>query len=810
MAFGFLPAYDPDDALDIIASEEGHLRVRSIAMHGASAAPLVTVVLLPGSGPEQRTVLDVGLLGVPALLAAQAAEGFHAVKISATGDEQGFVYGFVFEKRATPTAVSAVVVPDPKTEFGAVLGAGVPLSLDVFSFGLPAGGASVPFYAMVVDPSPTRSFPFAIYRQPGGASSFAQSAFYEAMQRGWARPEIVVPGPTMMRLADEKPPLLADGPPLLQQGLDALLVGLGYQPNDLVLPPDTLSLWLGDTYEPWPPQMAQSSFTGGVRCHGPMQLYAMLDQIQELSVLNRWPIHVGANGVGDATWFCVLSAPAGMTKPLGRKTTVVGPLVDLASAGGLPQVDLGAFGAGSNDASARADTSPADVEPRAGRSEGAPASGWLGRVPRPPRGPTGGGPPPTQATEIVPTVSTLQAPSFVDFLESKLNATGARVGVAVVARNGRCVHATAVTRAEEGYPVASVHSNLRIGSVSKPLTGMAIVAAAVAVPDGLATTVKDALGLAGAPNAPALDAIRVEELLVHRSGWGGTNDGTASFDGFQVAELAGPLVPGALREFLGATSQSLTAVSQLPKLTANYSNWNYIALREILSRWRGKLDMAPGTADYSKYVERILDWWDLTSERAHPYGPSWPVSRALGDAPCHLRSPGVLQGPSGGLEAWQYGEDATFMAGATGWTMSIVELVRLVSSMDPGAIRPELLGFDQVQQLTAPYQVPGMLGMTVPVSGTGRGFFYTSATAATSAIPGISTTVLFHNGMMPGGGALLVHVLPQNGVSPSLTIAVAFNLDISLGNADITQLLTTARFFEDQGLWHPGDLFDAL
>ncbi len=45
MAFDILPAYDPDDALEVIASEEGHLRARSIAMHGASAAPLVTDVL---------------------------------------------------------------------------------------------------------------------------------------------------------------------------------------------------------------------------------------------------------------------------------------------------------------------------------------------------------------------------------------------------------------------------------------------------------------------------------------------------------------------------------------------------------------------------------------------------------------------------------------------------------------------------------------------------------------------------------------------------------------------------------------------
>lgn len=381
----------------------------------------------------------------------------------------------------------------------------------------------------------------------------------------------------------------------------------------------------------------------------------------------------------------------------------------------------------------------------------------------------------------------------------------------VVARNGKGALALAATRAEDGYPIAGVHSNIRIGSVSKPLTAMAILARAHLQPQGLFTTIRDALGLTSSQatdafssvgNLQALEYGRVEDLLLHRSGWGGTNDGTASFGAGDVVAVASndPPLPGDLGTFLRGTEKPIVAQGQAVRLISNYSNWNFIALSEIASRWLG-------LSNRTQYVDamRNLFWGGLVEEQAHPYLPSWPESRMLGDAPCHLRNPDVLPF-AGKLEPWQYGEAGRFGCGAGSWTMSIVELVRLVSSMDPNSARSPLLTFEQVQAISAAYEAPYDL-----IAPGGRGFNMDKLFGSQSVFPGTTMTRLYHNGMAAGGSAFLIHCMAQGDVSPSMTIAVAFNVDgVPVGDELKDDLTRMARFCEEQGLWSDEDLFEML
>ncbi len=80
-----------------------------------------------------------------------------------------------------------------------------------------------------------------------------------------------------------------------------------------------------------------------------------------------------------------------------------------------------------------------------------------------------------------------------------------------------------------------------------------------------------------------------------------------------------------------------------------------------------------------------------------------------------------------------------------------------------------------------------------------------------SVFPGTTMRRLYHNGMAAGGSAFLIHCMAQGDVSPSMTIAIAFNVDgVPVGDALKDDLTKMARFCEEQGLWSDEDLFEIL
>ena len=173
-----------------------------------------------------------------------------------------------------------------------------------------------------------------------------------------------------------------------------------------------------------------------------------------------------------------------------------------------------------------------------------------------------------------------------------------------------------------------------------------------------------------------------------------------------------------------------------------------------------------------------------------------------------MRNPDVST-YAGQLEPWQYTEKGDFSAGGGGWVISIVELVRIVSSMDPNAVRPSLLTPNQVMDLMSPYKLRVGLSQVIDIP-SARCFGLDTLSANASPFPGIAVNRLTHNGQVDGGAGLLIHMMESGTTTPSVTIGLALNMNVNLGDAEIADLTGLARFHESNGLWTADDYFEIL
>lgn len=205
--------------------------------------------------------------------------------------------------------------------------------------------------------------------------------------------------------------------------------------------------------------------------------------------------------------------------------------------------------------------------------------------------------------------------------------------------------------------------------------------------------------------------------------------------------------------------------------------------------------------------------------KAHIIDVGWDFARENGEPPCHLRRPAEV--PTAEVDPafgpYLYYTPSPADAAAGQWVLSMPTLCKILSRMSPLSANP-LLDEEEVRMLAEPYLLPH--GVPGP-GGQGRGCYpLLYGVPPGNPLDGIPwdggayqpVIALQHNGMVSGGSALAVHIIPFFGpsVAPSVSIAVAVNHDtgtLGLGNSDVEALVGIVRQAELDQSWPEGDLW---
>jgi N-acyl-D-amino-acid deacylase len=355
-------------------------------------------------------------------------------------------------------------------------------------------------------------------------------------------------------------------------------------------------------------------------------------------------------------------------------------------------------------------------------------------------------------------------------------------GALAVVRNRRLVHARGYGWADrEMKTPVKTESLFRLASVSKPITGVAVLKL---VEDGqldLAARPFELLGLhAQIPKDRTLDErwrqITVRQLLHHTAGW----DRDKSFDPmFRPVEIAKELaVPGpagpreVIRYMLGHP------LDFNPGARYAYSNFGYCVLGRVLEQVTG--------LPYEKFVrENILAPIGITRMRI---GASLDGRQAGGEVRYYTsdnstaknvfpEGPGKVPFPYGGfhLEA---------MDAHGGWIASVVDLARIAAALDDAHRSPLL----KPASSRIMYEAPA-----APVSRKADGAlddsWYGCGWMVRPTGDGRANT--WHNGSLPGTSTLLVRR------SDGISFAALFNQRSDRDGAIDPMLNTAANEVKD-------------
>lgn len=731
--------------------EQGNYRFLSFSMHGEAAEPEYAYILNDASGlPPQRVITSIDPAdlagGQGGSIADQQPVGSLPKLITVTGQVPFRKYAMVFEYReqAPPELPSVYlrVTPDVLHKADAEVTTlnqlnGFFTSFDVVYNGTddrleiaavwwqgaqPAPGAGTPGGLKWYYPDPTTFIRprllCAFYGEKleddePDSHRWDEHLNHVVMRKGLVRPELVVPAP-IPRLASV---------------------------DSLVLQRQVFTYWENDTLEPWPTKVLE--FTGGILVRGPMTFSQALKAKQTVPP-GYEPYRIAAKGHGRAKRFCILYAKR--IQPLPRTRLVVSgpganapermpPWKPKVPPGGLPQP-------------------PAPPPPPVDARE-APKFGSDRRAPRraerlvSPPGPQvpslfdggnkappivlfpplelpgdillygGDGPPGDQPNPNLPDFGLgLPPPGYYDALDnyvfSMMYAVGARTAQLAIARAGKLVIVRTYTWAEENYLVAKPTHLFRIGSMGKQLTGMAVVAAFAENGDPTPLTVlpiggpNGTIGLSS-PNATTeanLQQTTISQLMAHIAGW------PDKFDAAAVAAAAGhpgtPPQPGELTNYVLTTNsnfylyppgQGYTYVSTGPMVLAEALGWKLEGLR-------------------AKYQEGMQAYWfgnelaGASRAQAIPDKPEDCLQN--GHIPVQARLPGyrdsmdqfgiVTRVPAA------YGGNALYQLSTGGWAMSCVDLVRIMSGLDPtSSAASSLISPEQVALIRTNLVTPGSL-----------------------------------------------------------------------------------------------------
>jgi CubicO group peptidase (beta-lactamase class C family) len=246
------------------------------------------------------------------------------------------------------------------------------------------------------------------------------------------------------------------------------------------------------------------------------------------------------------------------------------------------------------------------------------------------------------------------------------NMPGASIAIS---KNGKLVYRKGYGKANTGSNEAvTVESRFRIASVSKPITGVAVLKL---VQDGRLTLNQKIFGAGGAlgttygtqPYKPGITDITVEHLLKHLSGgWGSAAQGDPAFYDSSMTHTA--LINWTLDN---------TVLGTTPGSTYRYSNFNYILLSKVIERVSGKT--------YENYVKEDI---------LNPIGAT--NSLLAGNNLSLKRTNEVTYYGQGGDVPFVYAlYNYTRSEGAFGWVSTPTDVLRFANAVDSSATRPDIL-----------------------------------------------------------------------------------------------------------------------
>lgn len=262
---------------------------------------------------------------------------------------------------------------------------------------------------------------------------------------------------------------------------------------------------------------------------------------------------------------------------------------------------------------------------------------------------------------------------------------------------------------ESGLPVQP-DSLFRIGSVSKPITGVAILKL---VEDGKldldAKPFQLLDHLQPPPKAkvdPRLHEITIRQLLYHSGGW----DPQKSFDPMghfrQAASALNVPLPVKAETFIRyMMGRSLDFD---PGTQHAYSNFGYCVLGRVIEKVSGQ--------SYQDYVrDHLLEPIGITRMRI---GHTLRGQRYSGEV-CYYNAPGVSRVSSAlssdeGMVPLQYGGYfLESMDSHGGWVASAIDLARFLTAVDGRSGRPDLLRPETIRLMVARPQPPLWVGTPI-------------------------------------------------------------------------------------------------
>ncbi len=343
-------------------------------------------------------------------------------------------------------------------------------------------------------------------------------------------------------------------------------------------------------------------------------------------------------------------------------------------------------------------------------------------------------------------------------------------GAVAVVREGRLLLARGYGHADrEARTPVQPTSLFRVASVSKPLTGMAVLAA---IEDGVGQLSLDTvafpyLGLEpflknGDILDPRLMRITVEQLLHHSGGWDRSRSGDLMFQHFHAArDLGIPSPPDHRSLIRWAMGRPLDFD---PGSRYAYSNFGYCVLGRVLEKATGK--------GYEEYVRSRL---------LIPMGaPKMRIGRARRQEklPAEVsyydaedrKGRNIHSGDPEREVPLPYTLSPALMDAHGGWVASAVDLARVVTKLDYPGDRP-VLKASSLQQLFGPPPAP----LARASDGRLEDVYYGCGWQVRRAARGIN---YWHVGGMDGTTSILVRL------ATGLSWAAVFNTRAPGGELD--------------------------
>lgn len=358
-------------------------------------------------------------------------------------------------------------------------------------------------------------------------------------------------------------------------------------------------------------------------------------------------------------------------------------------------------------------------------------------------------------------------------------------GALAVTKDSRLVYARGFGWADVNRkrPVAA-ESLFRIASISKPITGVAILQLVERGKLSLDDRMLDVLPPfkpflePGAEVDRRLKEVTVRQLLNHTAGW----DSTKSFDPMtsrstEIAARFGAASPATQEQILRYVfGRPLDAA---PGEKYAYSNFGYCVLGRVIEKVSGK--------SYAEYVQREL-FAPLGITRVR-LGKTLPADRAAGEVTYYddaRRKRPAVMGPEVGKPvsppdgAWCL----EVMDSHGGWIASAVDLVRFATAFDRREASP-LLSAESVRTLFSP-----------PAIAAGKTAFYACGWSVNGGNQ-------FHSGALDGTSTLLVRR------GDGLNWAVLFNARATPTGDNLTHTLDAYihRAADKVRSWPREDLF---